>query len=137
MLKTHGDWMELGNADEQKPAKDGTVEAWARSPDNPVGGWYGLKKGLRGRVGNYVTPVLEALGLVELEHNRQGQSRPREIAPNFDHERPAIHSGGFGRVHCGGLFSGSLVRARGLRRRGVHLQRIVVGGAAGSTPRCG
>ena len=72
MLKTHGDWMELGNADEQKPAKDGTVEAWARSPDNPVGGWYGLKKGLRGRVGNYVTPVLEALGLVELEHNPKG-----------------------------------------------------------------
>jgi hypothetical protein len=72
MLKTHGDWMELGNADEQKPAKDGTVEAWARSPDNPVKGWYGLKKGLRGRVGNYVTPVLEALGLVELEHNAKG-----------------------------------------------------------------
>jgi hypothetical protein len=64
--------MELGNADEQKPAKDGTVEAWARSPGNPVGGWYGLKKGLRGRVGNYVTPVLEALGLVELEHNPKG-----------------------------------------------------------------
>ena len=72
MLKKHGDWMELGNADEQKPAKDGTVEAWARSPDNPVGGWYGLKKGLRGRFGNYVTPVLEALGLVELEHNAKG-----------------------------------------------------------------
>jgi len=72
MLKKHGDWMELGNADEQKPAKEGSVEAWARSPDNPVGGWYGLKKGLRGRVGNYVTPVLEALGLVELEHNAKG-----------------------------------------------------------------
>jgi hypothetical protein len=69
MLKKHGDWMELGNADEQKPAKKGTVEAWARSPDNPVRGWYGLKKGLRGRFGNYVPPVLEALGLVELEHN--------------------------------------------------------------------
>ena len=69
MLKAHGDWMELGNADEQKPAKDGTVEAWARSPDNPVGGWYGLRKGFRGRFGNYVPPVLEALGLVELEHN--------------------------------------------------------------------
>jgi len=72
MLKTHGGWIELGNADEQKPAKEGSVEAWARSPDNPVGGWYGLKKGLRGRVGNYVTPVLEALGLVELEHNAKG-----------------------------------------------------------------
>ncbi|HVX81216.1 MAG TPA: hypothetical protein VHB23_07550 [Devosiaceae bacterium] len=72
MLKAHGDWMELGNADEQKPAREGTVEAWARSPDNPVGGWYGLKKGLRGRFGNYVPPVLEALGLVELEHNPRG-----------------------------------------------------------------
>lgn len=68
MLKAHGDWMELGNTDEQKDAKPGTVEAWARSPDNPVGGWYGLKKGLRGRFANYVTPVLEELGLVELEH---------------------------------------------------------------------
>lgn len=68
MLKAHGDWMELGSTDEQKDAKPGTVEAWARSPDNPVGGWYGLKKGLRGRFANYVTPVLEALGLVELEH---------------------------------------------------------------------
>lgn len=69
MLKAHGDWMELGNADEQKPAKEGTVEAWARSPTNPVGGWYGTRKGFRGRFGNYVPPLLEALGLVELEHN--------------------------------------------------------------------
>jgi len=68
MLKQHGDWMELGNADEQKDAKPGTVEAWARSPDNPVGGWYGIRKGFRGRFANYVTPVLEVLGLVELEH---------------------------------------------------------------------
>jgi hypothetical protein len=69
MLKAHGDWMALGTADEQKAAADGTVEAWARSPKNPVGGWYGLKKGLRGRFGNYVPPVLEALGLAEVEHN--------------------------------------------------------------------
>ena len=68
MLRAHGDWMPLGNADEQKPAKDGTVEAWARSADNPVGGWYGLRKGYRGRFGNYVPPVLEALGLAEVEH---------------------------------------------------------------------
>ncbi|MEM7052868.1 MAG: DUF6855 family protein [Acidobacteriota bacterium] len=68
MLQDHGDWMLLGNADEQKPAKEGTVEAWGRSGDNPVGGWYGLKKGLRGRFGNYVPPVLEALGLAEVEH---------------------------------------------------------------------
>ena len=69
MLKKHGDWMVLGNADEQKPAADGTVEAWGRSPKNPVGGWYGIKKGLRGRFGNYVPPVLETLGLAEVEHN--------------------------------------------------------------------
>ena len=69
MLKERGDWVELGAADEQKPAKDGTVESWGRSPDNPVGGWYGIKKGLRGRFGMYLPPLLEALGLAELEHN--------------------------------------------------------------------
>ena len=69
MLKAHGDWMDLGGADEQKPAKEGTVEAWGRSADNPVGGWYGLKKGLRGRFGVYLPPLMEKLGLVELEHN--------------------------------------------------------------------
>lgn len=72
MLIDTGDWVPLGNADEQKEAKEGTVEAWARSKDNPIGGWYGLKKGLRGRVGNYVPPVLEALGLAEVEHNARG-----------------------------------------------------------------
>jgi hypothetical protein len=69
MLQAHGDWVDLGGADEQKPAKEGTVEAWGRSPKNPIGGWYGLKKGLRGRFGVYVPPLMEALGLVELEHN--------------------------------------------------------------------
>jgi hypothetical protein len=69
MLRTAGDWVTLGSADEGKPAADGTVEAWARADDNPVGGFYGLKKGLRGRFANYVPPVLEELGLVELEHN--------------------------------------------------------------------
>jgi hypothetical protein len=69
MLKTHGDWMLLGSADEQKPAAEGTVEAWGRSPDNPVGGWYGLKKGYRGRFGMYVSPVLKKLGLAEVEEN--------------------------------------------------------------------
>ena len=68
MLVEHGDWMPLGNADEQKEAKPGTVEAWARSSDNPVGGWYGLRKGYRGRFGMYVPPLLEALSLAELEH---------------------------------------------------------------------
>jgi hypothetical protein len=68
-LKKHGDWMPLGSADEQKPAKEGTVEAWARASGNPVGGWYGLKKGLRGRFANYIPPIMEALGLAEVEHN--------------------------------------------------------------------
>jgi hypothetical protein len=68
MLAKHGDWMALGGADEQKPAADGTVEAWGRAKANPVKGWYGLKKGLRGRFGVYVPPVLEALGLAEVEH---------------------------------------------------------------------
>ena len=69
MLKSAGGWVELGGADEQKPAKEGTVEAWGRSPNNPIGGWYGLKKGLRGRFGVYLPPLMEALGLCELEHN--------------------------------------------------------------------
>ena len=68
LLVAHGDWVPLGGADEQKPAPEGSVEAWGRSPKNPVGGWYGLKKGLRGRFGVYVPPVLEALGLAEVEH---------------------------------------------------------------------
>jgi len=69
MLKAAGDWVELGSADEQKDAKPGTVEAWGRSADNGVGGWYGLKKGLRGRFGMYVPPLMEELGLAEVEHN--------------------------------------------------------------------
>ena len=72
MLKDHGDWMELGSADEQKPAKEGTVEAWGRSENNPAGGWYGLKKGLRGRFGMYIPPLMEALGLAEVTHNAKG-----------------------------------------------------------------
>ena len=68
-LHEQGDWVDLGAADEQKPAKEGTVEAWGRSEDNPVGGWYGLRKGYRGRFGMYLPPLLRALGLVELEHN--------------------------------------------------------------------
>jgi hypothetical protein len=69
MLKSHGGWMPLGGADEQKPAPEGSVEQWARSPLNPVGWWYGLKKGLRGRFGVYMPPLMEALGLAEVEHN--------------------------------------------------------------------
>jgi hypothetical protein len=72
MLKQRGDWVELGSADEQKDAKPSTVEAWGRAPDNPIGGWYGLKKGLRGRFGMYVPPLMERLGLAEVEHNPRG-----------------------------------------------------------------
>ena len=78
MLREHGDWMPLGSTDEQKPAAAGTVEAWARAADNPVGGWYGLKKGMRGRFANYVPPVMEALGRAEVEHNpRNNRMRAR------------------------------------------------------------
>jgi hypothetical protein len=69
MLTKHGDWMPLGSADEQKPAADGTVEAWGRSAKNPVKGWYGLKKGLRGRFAMYMPPLLEELGLAEVTHD--------------------------------------------------------------------
>jgi hypothetical protein len=69
MLKKHADWMDLGGADEQKEAKEGTVEAWGRSASNPRGGWYGLKKGYRGRFGMYLPPLLEELGLAELTHD--------------------------------------------------------------------
>jgi hypothetical protein len=79
MLKRSSDWVPLGSADEQKAAADGTVEAWGRSSTNPVKGWYGLKKGLRGRFGMYVPPVLEALGLAEVEHNPKN-NRMRALA---------------------------------------------------------
>lgn len=78
MLKKHKDWMPLGNADEGKPVTPGTVEAWARSDSNPVKGYYGLRKGYRGRFANYVPPVLELLGLAELEHNARN-NRVRAI----------------------------------------------------------
>src|SRR5947209_7297649 len=68
-LIQRADWVDLGAADEQKPAVPGTVEAWGRSEDNPVGGWYGLRKGYRGRFGMYLPPLLEALELAEVEHN--------------------------------------------------------------------
>ena len=72
MLKKHGDWMELGAADERKDAKPGTVEAWGRDRSNPVGGWYGTRKGYRGRFGMYMPPLMEALGLAELTHDPKG-----------------------------------------------------------------
>ena len=68
-LKEQGDWVPLGGADEQKAAPEGSVEAWGRSESNPIGGWYGLKKGLRGRFGVYMPPLMEALGLAEITHD--------------------------------------------------------------------
>src|SRR5665213_3921885 len=73
-LKAQGNWVPLGSADEQKPAAEGTVEAWGRSPANPVGGWYGLRNGYRGRFGMYLPPLLEALGLAELSHEKRNNS---------------------------------------------------------------
>jgi hypothetical protein len=73
-LMEQGDWVPLGAADEGKPAADGTVEAWGRDPANPVGGWYGLRKGYRGRFGMYLPPLLEALGLAELSHEKRNNS---------------------------------------------------------------
>ncbi len=78
MLSEYGDWMPLGAADEQKPAKEGTIEAWGRVETNPVKGWYGLRKGYRGRFGMYLPPLLEELGLVELEHHPRN-NRARAI----------------------------------------------------------
>ena len=81
-LVAQGNWVELGSADEQNEPKAGTVEAWNRDPSNPVGGWYGLKKGLRGRFGMYVPPLLEALGLAEVEHNpKNNRMRARATSP--------------------------------------------------------
>jgi len=73
-LKEQGDWVPLGAADESKDAADGTVEAWGRSESNPVGGWYGLRKGYRGRFGMYLPPLLEQLGYVELTHDPRNNS---------------------------------------------------------------
>jgi len=69
MLKKHGDWIELGSKDEKQEAQEGTVEYWARSSDNPIGDWYGLKKNFRGRFAMYIPPLMEELGLAEVEHN--------------------------------------------------------------------
>ncbi|MCZ9882168.1 DUF6855 family protein [Arthrobacter sp. B2a2-09] len=79
-LLQQGDWVPLGAADENKPAAEGTVEAWGRDDSNPVGGWYGLRKGYRGRFGMYMPPLLEALGLAELTHEKRNNSM-RAIAP--------------------------------------------------------
>ena len=69
ILKKHGDWLELRTRAEKQEASPGTVEYWARSPKNPIGGWYGLKKGFRGGFAMYMPPLMEALGLAEVEHN--------------------------------------------------------------------
>ncbi len=71
MLKAHSGWMLLGSKDEKKDTVEGTVEHWARSEDNPIGGWYGLKKNFRGRFAMYIPPLMEALSLAEVEHNKR------------------------------------------------------------------
>lgn len=73
-LTERGDWVPLGAADEGKPAADGTVESFGRSADNPIGGWYGVRKGYRGRFGMYLPPLLEQLGLAELTHQPRNNS---------------------------------------------------------------
>ncbi|MEM7369136.1 MAG: DUF6855 family protein [Bacteroidota bacterium] len=78
MLQAHGDWMLLGSKDEKAEAKPDTIEFWGRSEDNPIGGWYGIRKGYRGRFGMYIPPLMEALGLAEVEHNKRN-NRMRAI----------------------------------------------------------
>lgn len=78
MLQVHGDWMALGSKDEKAEAKPDTIEYWGRSSENPIGGWYGLKKGFKGRFGMYIPPLLEHLGLAEVEHNKRN-NRMRAI----------------------------------------------------------
>ena len=73
-LVVQGGWVPLGAADEKKPATDGTVEAFGRAADNPIGGWYGLRNGYRGRFGMYLPPLLEALGLAEVTHDPRNNS---------------------------------------------------------------
>ncbi len=92
MLKKHGDWMDLGGADEQKPAKEGTVEAWGRSEKNPVKGWYGLKKGLRGRFGVYLPPLMEALALRSSRTRRRGTGCGRSRAVRRSNARISAKS---------------------------------------------
>src|SRR6201993_2848647 len=72
MLKKNGDWMKLGSTDKQKPAKECTVGEWGSSEKIPVSGWYGLKKGLRGRFRMYLPPLMEKLGLAEVTHEAKG-----------------------------------------------------------------
>jgi hypothetical protein len=79
-LISRGDWVPLGAADEQKAAPDGSVEAWGRDGANPVSGWYGLRKGYRGRFGMYLPPLLEELGLAELTHEARN-NRMRALVP--------------------------------------------------------
>ena len=90
MLKAHGDWMPLGGADEQKPAPEGTVEAWGRAADNPLGGWYGLKKGLRGRFGVYMPPLARGPRPGRGHPRRQGEQDAGHLMESFEAkaERP-------------------------------------------------
>ncbi len=120
-LTTGGNWVELGAADEKKPAKDGTVEAWGRSADNPLGGWYGLRPGYRGRFGMYVPPLLELLGLVELEHQHATTGSARSRAG----WRQAADDGD----------AGAPLQPAGKRRaRGLRHQQLELAESRGSSP---
>jgi len=84
-LREKGDWVPLGAADESKTPVPGSVEEWGRSDSNPVGGWYGLRKGYRGRFGMYLPPLLEELGYVELTHDaRNNRVRSSDFSSHED-----------------------------------------------------
>jgi len=66
-----------------QPATDGDQHAGSEQRQHQgdrrlLAGWYGMKKGLRGRFGMYMPPLLEALGLAEVEHNAKN-NRMRAI----------------------------------------------------------
>lgn len=62
------------SADEDKVAAAGTLEAWGRSPENPVGGWYGLREGYRERFATYLPPLFEYLGIAEVTLDARNHS---------------------------------------------------------------
>ena len=77
-LRDQDGWVPLGSTDESKEPGSGTVEEFGRSATNPVGGWYGMRKGYRGRFGMYMPPLLESLGLAEVTHgSRNNEMRAK------------------------------------------------------------
>jgi hypothetical protein len=72
MLKKHGDWMDLGGADEQKPAKEGTVEAWGRSEKNPCERLVRFEEGIAWPLRCVPAAVDGSAGLAEVTHEAKG-----------------------------------------------------------------